>query len=59
MTQDVTMRVDGQIREGQNLDAQGHAVRVTIIQGGQSKNGFTYGEVTLQAIAHLLEGAHA
>ncbi len=59
MLQDVAMRVDGQILEGHALDTQGHAVRVTVIQGGQSKNGFTYGEATLQAIAHLLEGAHA
>src|SRR5450432_3377621 len=59
MTQDVAMRVDGQILEGQALDTQGHAVRVTVIRGGQSKNGFTYCEATLQAIAHLLEGAHA
>jgi hypothetical protein len=59
MTQDVAMRVDGQILEGQALDTQGHAVRVTIIRGGQSKNGFTYCEATLQVIAHLLEGAHA
>jgi hypothetical protein len=59
MLQDVAMRVDGQILEGHALDTQGHAVRVTVIQGGQSKNGFTYSEATLQAIAHLLEGAHA
>ena len=59
MTQDVPMRIDGHICEGQALDAQGHAVRVTIIRGGQSKNGFTYCESALQTIAHLLEGAHA
>jgi phage major head subunit gpT-like protein len=59
MTQDVPMRIDGHISEGQALDTQGHAVRVTIIRGGQSKNGFTYCESALQTIAHLLEGAHA
>ena len=59
MTQDVPMRVDGHILEGQPLDTQGHAVRVTVIQGGQSKNGFTYCEPALQTIARLLEGAHA
>ncbi len=59
MTQDVPMRIDGHISEGQTLDTQGHAVRVTIISGGQSKNGFTYCASALQTIAHLLEGAHA
>ncbi len=59
MTQDVPMRIDGHIAEGQALDTQGHAVRVTIIQGGQSKNGFAYCENALQTIAHLLEGIHA
>ncbi len=59
MTQDVPMRIDGHISEGQALDTQGHAVRVTIIQGGQSKNGFMYCENALQTIAHLLEGTHA
>jgi phage major head subunit gpT-like protein len=51
--------IDGHIIEGQALDEQGHAVRVTVIQGGQSKNGFAYNESALKAIAQLLEGAHA
>ncbi|MBV9614694.1 MAG: hypothetical protein JO031_04455, partial [Ktedonobacteraceae bacterium] len=59
MTQDVPMRVEGHILEEQPLDTQGHAVRVTVIRGGQSKNGFTYCESALQTIARLLEGAHA
>ncbi len=59
MPQDVPMRIDGHISEGQTLDTQGHAVRVTVIRGGQSKNGFTYCETSLQTIAQLLEGAHA
>src|ERR1700738_1808066 len=59
MPQEVPMRIDGHISEDQALDAQGHAVRVTVMRGGQSKNGFTYCEAALQTIAHLLEGAHA
>ncbi len=59
MTQDVSMRVDGHIVEGQALNTQGHAVRTTVIRGGQSKNGFTYCEDALKSIVHLLEGAHA
>ncbi len=51
--------IDGHIIEGQTLDEQGHAVRVTVIRGGQSKNGFAYNESALKAIAQLLEGAHA
>ncbi|GHO47986.1 Mu-like prophage major head subunit gpT family protein [Ktedonospora formicarum] len=37
----------------------GHAVRVTVIQGGRSKNGYVYDDAALQSIAALLEGAHA
>jgi hypothetical protein len=41
-------------------DAQaGHEVRVTIIQGGTSKNGYAYDEVALRTIAGMVEGAHA
>jgi hypothetical protein len=41
-------------------DAQaGHAVRVTIIQGGTSKNGYAYDETALRTIAQMVEGAHA
>ena len=54
-----SIRIDGQIREEQELDRQGHAVQVTVIQGGRSKNGYTYNAATLQALTHLLEGAHA
>ncbi len=55
----VALRISGHIRENQALDSQGHAVRVTIIQGGRSKNGYVYNEPVLQEIASLLEGAHA
>src|SRR6266567_4638177 len=41
-------------------DAQaGHEVRVTIIQGGTSKNGYAYDEAALRTIAGMVEGAHA
>ncbi|HEV2661434.1 MAG TPA: hypothetical protein VGU68_12580, partial [Ktedonobacteraceae bacterium] len=56
---EAAIRIEGYIREGQALDARGHAVQVTVIQGGQSKNGFTYNEAVLTAIAQLLEGAQA
>jgi hypothetical protein len=56
---ETAIRIEGYIREGQALDARGHAVQVTVIQGGQSKNGFTYNEAVLTAIAQLLEGAQA
>ncbi len=56
---ETSIRIEGHIKEGQALDTQGHAVHVTVIQGGQSKNGFTYNEAVLQAIAQLLEGAQA
>ncbi len=48
-----------QIHEQQELDQAGHAVRVTIIKGGRSSNGYVYDEHALQAIAHMVEGAHA
>jgi len=53
------LRIDGHIIEGQSLDKQGHAVRVTVLQGGCSKNGYVYNETVLITIAQLLEGAHA
>lgn len=53
--------IEGHIIEGQLLDAQGpgHEVRVTVIAGGASKNGFAYNTASLQEIARLIEGAHA
>lgn len=55
----VPMRIDGFISEGQTLDIHGHAVHVTVIQGGVSKNGFLYTEAVLRSITRLIEGAHA
>lgn len=53
------IRIDGHIIEGQSIDPQGHAVQVTALQGGRSKNGYMYNEATLQNIAGLLDGTHA
>ena len=55
----VSIREVCSIVEGQQLDPVGHAVRVTIIRGGKSINGYLYGEEALGEIARLIEGAHA
>jgi hypothetical protein len=55
-----TFRLDAQIREALAATEQpGHALRVTVIRGGKSKNGYLYDPSALQRIAQLLEGAHA
>ncbi len=54
------IRIVGQVCEGQRLDeVQGHDVRVTIIQGGRSINGYTYDAHALRTIASMIEGAQA
>ncbi len=54
------IRIAGQVCEGQQLDeGQGHDVRVTIIQGGCSINGYSYDAHALRTIAHMIEGAQA
>jgi len=56
------IRIESVICEGQErLDtANGRReVRVTIIRGGASINGYYYGEPALRAIAALIENAHA
>ncbi|MEO8971840.1 MAG: hypothetical protein ABI406_09615 [Ktedonobacteraceae bacterium] len=56
------IRIEGVICEGQErLDtADGRReVRVTIIRGGASINGYYYAEPALRAIAALIENAHA
>ena len=56
------IRIESVICEGQErLDtADGRReVRVTIIRGGASINGYYYGKPALQAIAALIENAHA
>ncbi len=58
-TSSTAIRIDGHIIEGQTIDPQGHAVQVTVLQGGRSKNGYVYNEATLQTIARMLDGTHA
>ncbi|MGH2494471.1 MAG: Mu-like prophage major head subunit gpT family protein [Ktedonobacteraceae bacterium] len=53
------MHIAGHICEGQTLDARGHDVRVTVIKGGKSANGYYYNEQALQHIAHMIDGARA
>jgi hypothetical protein len=57
------IRIAGQVCEGQQLDEgqgnQGHDVRVTIIQGGRSINGYSYDAHALRTIARMIEGAQA
>src|SRR6266852_6028084 len=47
------------IVEAQQLDPAGHEVRVTILQGGKSANGYSYDPMALQTIAQMIEGAQA
>ncbi len=54
-----TIHVESHILEGQSLDRKGHDVRVTVIKGGKSKNGYVYDAPALQEIARLIEGAKA
>lgn len=51
--------LEGHILEGQSLDASGHEVRVTVISGGTSRNGYSYDEHALKQIAQMVEGAKA
>jgi len=55
------LQISGQICEGQQLEANPakRDVRVTIIRGGASINGYYYSEDALQAIGGLLENAQA
>ncbi|HEU0001976.1 MAG TPA: Mu-like prophage major head subunit gpT family protein [Ktedonobacteraceae bacterium] len=53
------MHIAGHICEGQTLDARGHDVRVTVIKGGKSVNGYYYNEQALQHIARMVDGARA
>jgi len=59
MSNETHICIEGHISEGQHLDREGHAVSVTLIRGGTSKNGYAYSEEALQAIAGMVEGAHA
>lgn len=55
------LQIAGQICEGQQLDASPakRDVRVTVIRGGASINGYYYSQEALKAIADLLENAQA
>lgn len=55
------LRIAGQICEGQVLEASSarRDVRVTVIRGGASINGYYYNQDILKAIAGLLENAQA
>ena len=56
------IRIESVICEGQErLDTAGgrREVRVTVIRGGASINGYYYGEPALRAIGALIENAHA
>ena len=52
------IEIAGQIIE-QLESSDGHEVRVTIIQGGCSKNGYSYDEAALLAIAGMIDGAQS
>lgn len=53
------LHIESCIIEGQHLNKEGHEVRVTILAGGTSKNGFAYDTKALQNIAQMMEGARA
>ena len=57
--QHAEIREQSSIIAQQPLDQAGHAVRVTVIKGGKSVNGYSYDAQALRAIAQMLEGAHA
>lgn len=56
-----SIRIEGHICEGQELhsSSEKREVRVTVIRGGASVNGYYYNEAALRAIANLLENAQA
>jgi hypothetical protein len=59
MPEQCEIRETFHLRENRQLDPRGHAVLVTVIQGGRSINGYQYDEQALRTIAQMLEGAHA
>jgi hypothetical protein len=52
------IQCEGHITEGQSFGER-REVRVTVLQGGASANGFFYGTQALQAVTRLVEGAQA
>ncbi|HEU5380303.1 MAG TPA: hypothetical protein VFV38_33175, partial [Ktedonobacteraceae bacterium] len=53
------LRISGQICEGREARLEKRDVRVTVIRGGSSINGYYYSQEALQAIAGLMENAQA
>lgn len=55
-----SIQIVGQICEGSAaLNEPGHEVRVTVVKGGKSINGFYYDHNALAQIAQMIEGARA
>ena len=59
MSNEARISIEGFISERHQIDREGHAITVTLIRGGTSKNGYDYSEEVLQALAQMVEGAHA
>jgi hypothetical protein len=59
MAVEQTIRIEGHIQEGQAADPEGREVRVTVLVGGKSVNGYAYDESALRTIANMIEGAKA
>jgi phage major head subunit gpT-like protein len=59
MSIEQAIQIIGHILEGQTPDPTGSEVRVTVLKGGKSNNGYAYNESTLRQVARLLEGSHA
>ena len=53
------LRISGQICEAREASLEKRDVRVTVIRGGSSMNGYYYSKEALQAIAELMENAQA
>src|SRR5579883_2110957 len=53
------IQILGQIRESAAINEAGHEVRVTVVKGGKSINGFYYDHNALAQIAQMIEGARA
>jgi hypothetical protein len=54
-----SIQLVGQICEANGLSENGHDVRVTVVKGGKSVNGFYYDADALRSIAQMVEGARA
>ncbi len=59
MSNEARINIEGFISERHQIDREGHAITVTLIRGGTSKNGYVYSEEVLQALAQMVEGSHA